>query len=120
VKPAPFEASEDVFESGAQIYRERCSICHGLPSHDSAFARRMYPPPPQLWKKHGSNGQVGVSEYDPGLAYWFVANGVRLTGMPSFKQTLSDTEMWQVSLLLKNANKDMPASVTRILKQPEP
>jgi mono/diheme cytochrome c family protein len=120
VKTAPFKASEGVFESGAQIYRERCSICHGIPGRDSAFARRMYPPPPQLWKKHGANGQVGVSEYDPGLAYWFVANGVRLTGMPSFKQTLSDTEMWQVSLLLKNANKGMPASVSKILKQPEP
>jgi hypothetical protein len=35
----------------------------------------MYPCPPQLWEKHAKGG-VGVSEYEPGLAYWFVANGV--------------------------------------------
>ena len=35
--------------------------------------------------------------------------------MPPFTHTLSDTEMWQVSLLLKNANMVMPARVTQIL-----
>ncbi|HTF62397.1 MAG TPA: cytochrome c [Edaphobacter sp.] len=59
-------------------------------------------------------------DYEPGLAYWFVVNGVRLTSMPSFKHTLSDAEMWQVSLLLKNANQTMPAPLTQILNAPKP
>jgi mono/diheme cytochrome c family protein len=45
-----------------------------------------------------------------------VANGIRLTGMPAFKHVLSDTEMWQVSLLLKNADKEIPDPVERILQ----
>ena len=46
-----------------------------------------------------------------------VANGIRLTGMPAFKQSLSDTQMWQVSLLLANANK-IPDSVKQALTPP--
>jgi hypothetical protein len=45
-----------------------------------------------------------------------VANGIRLTGMPSYKQVLTDTQMWQVSLLLANADKPMPQAATDLLR----
>ena len=61
---------------------------------------------------------VGVSDDEPGETYWKVANGIRLTGMPSYSKVLSDTEMWQVSLLLKNADKELPDPVTEILTGP--
>jgi mono/diheme cytochrome c family protein len=79
----------------------------------------MFPTAPQLWKKHGE-GIVGVSDDEPGETYWKVANGIRLSGMPSYKHILSDTQMWQVSLLLKNADKELPAPVTQILDSPAP
>jgi mono/diheme cytochrome c family protein len=119
-KQPPISVDEHVLESGAQIYRAQCSICHGVPGHDSAFAKQMFPAPPQLWKKHGLHGAVGVSDDAPGFSYWIIANGIRLTGMPSFRHSLSDTEMWQLSLLLKNANKEMPATVTQTLNSPTP
>jgi thiosulfate dehydrogenase len=46
----PFGGTEEVYQSGAQIYKNHCSVCHGMPGHDSVFAQHMYPPPPQLWK----------------------------------------------------------------------
>jgi thiosulfate dehydrogenase len=119
MKTAPFAVNEVALESGAQIYREHCSICHGTPGHDAQYAAHLYPAPPQLWKKHGTHGAVGLSEEEPGLAYWIVSNGIRLTGMPSFSHILSDTQMWQVSLLLKNANKELPAPVSQILNAPQ-
>jgi hypothetical protein len=64
--------------------------------------------------------EQGVSDYEPGFTYWFVANGVRLTGMPSFTHTLFRHREWQVSLLLKNANKAMPPPITQILNTREP
>ncbi|HEU4634637.1 MAG TPA: cytochrome c [Edaphobacter sp.] len=115
-KDPPFGTSEDVFEAGAKIYQAQCAQCHGTPGHDVAYARYMYPSAPQLWKKHGKKGVVGVSDDEPGETYWRVANGIRLTGMPAFKHVLSDTEMWQVSLLLKNADKEMPDPVNNILQ----
>jgi thiosulfate dehydrogenase len=119
-KTAPFGTSEDVFESGAHIYRVQCAACHGTPGHDIAYAKHMFPSAPQLWKKHGASGVVGVSDDEPGETYWKVANGIRLTGMPAFNHGLSDTQMWQVSLLLKNADKDLPNPVTQILDAPTP
>jgi thiosulfate dehydrogenase len=115
-KEPPFGTSEDVFEGGAKIYRAQCANCHGTPGHDVGYAKNMYPSAPQLWKKHAHGNVVGVSDDEPGETYWKVANGIRLTGMPAFGKVLSDTEMWQVSLLLKNADKEMPDPVMKILQ----
>jgi thiosulfate dehydrogenase len=115
VKTSPFGISEDVFESGARVYRDQCASCHGIPGHDVASAKYMYPGAPQLWKKHGKSGVVGVSDDAVGETYWRVANGIRLSGMPAFNHILTDTQMWQVSLLLKNANEQLPLPVTQIL-----
>ena len=117
-KGPPFSTSEDVYEAGAHIYHTQCSACHGVPGHDSDFAKHMYPSTPQLWRKHPASSVVGVSDDEAGETYWKVANGIRLTGMPAFNHILSDTEMWQVSLLLKNADQTLPDPVMAILKQP--
>jgi len=117
---APFGISEDVFESGAHVYRAQCASCHGTPGRDVAFAKHMFPAAPPLWKAHGTHGVVGVSDDPAGETYWKVANGIRLTGMPSYSHVLSDTQMWQVSLLLKNADKELPAPVSQILNSPAP
>jgi thiosulfate dehydrogenase len=116
-KNAPFGTSEDVFEAGARTYRTQCAACHGTPGHDVAYARHMFPGAPQLWKRN-RRGIVGVSDDEAGETYWKVANGIRLTGMPAFNHVLSDTQMWQVSLLLKNADKELPNPVTQILSAP--
>ncbi len=117
-KPPPFGIGEDVYEDGAHVYRTQCSSCHGTPGKDVAFARHMYPSAPQLWKKHGKSDVVGVSDDDAGETYWKVANGIRLSGMPSYSHVLTDTQMWQVSLLLKNADKELPDPVMKILTAP--
>jgi mono/diheme cytochrome c family protein len=118
MKTPPFGTSEDAFESGARIYRAQCASCHGIPGHDVTFAKYMYPVAPQLWKAHRKDGIVGVSDDEPGETYWKVANGIRLTGMPSFEHVLTDTQMWQVTLLLKNADQPLPDPVMGILTAP--
>jgi thiosulfate dehydrogenase len=117
-KTPPFGTSEDAFEAGAHIYRTDCASCHGTPGHDVAFAKYMYPSAPQLWKKHGKSEVVGVSDDEPGETYWKVANGIRLTGMPAYSHVLSETQMWQVTLLLANADKELPDPVSKILAAP--
>src|SRR5258705_9189659 len=61
-KTAPFGISEDVFESGAHVYRAQCAACHGTPGHDVSYAKYMFPSAPQLWKKHGNKVVVGVRD----------------------------------------------------------
>jgi cytochrome c5 len=115
IKQPPFGISEDVYEGGAKVYRAECAACHGTPGHDVPYAKHMYPQAPQLWKKHAKGNVVGVSDDEAGETYWKVANGIRLTGMPAYNHVLSDTQMWQVSLLLKNADQQLPDPVTHIL-----
>jgi thiosulfate dehydrogenase len=120
LQPPPFPASEDAFEAGAHVYKANCAACHGTPGQDVLFAKNMYPSAPQLWKAHKGNAAgspiVGVSDDEPGETFWKVKNGIRLTGMPAFQKTLSDSEMWDVSLLLKNADQPLPDPVSSILK----
>ncbi len=120
LKNPPFGISEDVFESGARVYRAQCASCHGTPGRDVAFAKHMFPSAPQLWRGHGTHGVVGVSDDEAGETYWKVANGIRLSGMPSYSKVLTDAEIWQVSLLLKNADKELPGPVSQILAASNP
>ena len=112
----PFGISEDVYETGAMAYKLQCASCHGTPGQDVAFAKGMYPQAPQLWKKHRHGDVVGVSDDETGETYWKIKNGIRLTGMPSFKGVLTDDQMWDVALLLKHANEQLPDPVVGMLK----
>ncbi len=103
-KTVPIQADEANYLAGVQIYKDNCAVCHGLPGQPkTAIAHGMFPKPPELM--HGK----GVTDDPPGETYWKVANGIRLTGMPGFSAALSQTQMWQVSLLLANADKVSPA-----------
>ena len=120
---APIQADEDNLVAGAGIYRDQCAACHGFYGKPSSFAAHMYPAAPQLWQQHKNSNVVGVSDNPPGETWWKVTNGIRLTGMPSFKGTLSDTQIWQVSLLLAHADKPLPpaaVSIVRDEQQPPP
>jgi thiosulfate dehydrogenase len=111
-KTIPIAANEQNYLAGAQIYRGHCAICHGTPgAEQSAIAKGMFPKPPALFRGKG------VTDDPPGETYWKVDNGIRLSGMPSFRSSLSKTEMWQVSLLLADADK-LPESVKEVLTAP--
>jgi mono/diheme cytochrome c family protein len=93
-------ADEANLVQGAKVYKEQCAVCHGLPGEPkSAVAQGMYPAPPQLF--HG----VGVTDDEAWESYWKVENGIRMSGMPGFKGQLTETQIWQVSVLVKNADK---------------
>lgn len=115
VKNPPVQADEATFVAGAHIYSDRCAVCHGFHGKPSPFGLHMFPTAPPLWEKHRRGNVVGVSDDPPGETYWKVANGIRLTGMPSYKEILTDTEMWQVSVLLANADKPLPPAAVAIL-----
>ena len=111
-KTAPLQADEPNLAAGAKVYREHCAVCHGLPEQkETLVAAGMYPHPPKLL-----DGK-GVTDDEPGESYWKVANGIRLTGMPGFRPALSETQMWQVSLLVASADK-LPKFVHDILATP--
>jgi len=111
-KNVPLQPDEANLAAGAKVYREHCAVCHGLPTQkETLIAAGMYPHPPKLLEGKG------VTDDEPGESYWKVANGIRLTGMPGFRPALSETQMWQVSLLVANADK-LPQVVHDALSLP--
>jgi thiosulfate dehydrogenase len=110
---SPIEASESNLLAGARAYRASCAICHSLPGvGETELHQGMYPKPPALLTGKG------VTDDPVGETHWVVQHGIRMTGMPSFAGVFSDTQLWQVSLLLARAH-DLPPSVQDLLKQPD-
>lgn len=118
VKTSPIPVDETSLVAGARVYSENCATCHGLHGKPSIFGAHMFPDAPPLWEKHqkGADTIMGVTDDPIGETYWKVANGIRLTGMPAYKEILTETEMWQVTLLLSNADKPLPPAAVEILR----
>ena len=91
---------------GVRLYGQHCAICHGTAAgtaSTSAVAKGEYPRPPQL-------GADGVEDDPDGVTYWKVKHGIRLTGMPSWKDSLTDQQIWTLALFLKHMDKLTPAA----------
>lgn len=107
-----FAPTDADFEEGAHLYRQHCAVCHGREDRvKTATAKGMFPEPPQLLVGKG------VTDDRAGETYWKVSNGIRLTGMPAYRQSLTDKQMWQISFLLAQADK-LPMTAQSILKEP--
>jgi len=105
----PVPADETNLIAGAQLYREHCAVCHGLTGRpETATAKGMFPKPPQFFQGHN------VADDPAGETYWKAKNGIRLTGMPGFGSSLSEQQLWQVTLLLAHADK-LTAGVHKVL-----
>jgi len=110
---SPLPADETNLLAGARVYQQfDCAVCHGRldqPAPDAA--KRFYPHAPQLLPP----GE-GVTDDPIGATHWVVKNGIRFSAMPAFDGTLTDAQIWQVSLLLRNADKLSPP-VQEVLHQ---
>jgi len=107
IPPSPVPADEVNFLAGASVYKQHCALCHGLPGQPPLdYATTMKPP--QLFRGKG------VTDDPASETFWKAANGIRLSGMPSFNTKLTNTQIWQVSELLAHAN-EIPESVKRVL-----
>lgn len=107
------KATEGELIDGVDVYQHNCAMCHGIPAHPaSSVAKGEFPPPPQLFQP----GQM-VTDDPVGVTYWKATHGIRLTGMPGFTGSLTDSQRWDVSLLLANADR-LPPDVQQALESP--
>jgi mono/diheme cytochrome c family protein len=81
--------------SGAQVmagfctYETHCVACHGAP----AIAREQWvsglePSPPYLLD--------ATSHWSSAELFWIVKHGIKMTGMPSWRDSMSDRQVWDV------------------------
>lgn len=104
--PNPVATSDDNLIAGVELYGQHCAICHGTAKGDasaSPVARGEYPRPPQL-------ATDGVEDDPEGVSVWKITHGIRWTGMPAWKSSLTDQQIWTLALFLKHMNKLPPAA----------
>jgi thiosulfate dehydrogenase len=112
MQQSPIPADEPNMTQGAHVYVENCAFCHGFSGAKASFAAKgMFPLPPQLLSEDM------VTDDPTGKIFWTVENGIRLTGMPGFKDMLTPTQMWQVSQMLQHADK-LPEQTKAALAKP--
>jgi thiosulfate dehydrogenase len=110
--PYPFSSSPAAVLAGAKLYMAHCSACHGNASGDpSVLARGLNVDPPQF-------GKDGVDDDPEGETYWKIEHGIRFTGMPSFKGSLSEEQIWQIAFFLKIPADQLPAAPAAEFRKP--
>ena len=96
--PVPFTArfqsnpvpdTQGSIDAGRQSFQANCAICHGpraLGDGPQAFVLQPKP----------FNLQVHVPLHPTGEVFYWISNGVAGTGMPAWKDTLTEEQRWQV------------------------
>lgn len=96
---SPLAPTEADLMAGVRLYAVNCAACHGAADgRPSKIARGLYQKAPQF-------AEDGVTDDPESKIAWFVRHGVRLTGMPAFGPTFTETELWQVVAFLKRMDK---------------
>lgn len=98
----PLTPTDENLEDGMKLYTMNCALCHGgLDRKPSTLAGSFYPPPPNF---------VSDPPDDPEWhTFYTMRTGIRYTGMPAWDKTLSEQDMWKISMLLSHMDKLPPA-----------
>ncbi|HEY4899458.1 MAG TPA: cytochrome c [Terriglobales bacterium] len=105
-RPNPAAMTDANLIDGINLYTQHCAICHGTAqgtASASAVAKGLNPSPPQL-------ATEGVEDDPEGFSFWKIKHGIRWTGMPAWKDTLNDQQIWTLALFLKHMDKLPPAA----------
>lgn len=106
----PLPATAENLLAGARLYREKCSDCHGSPVNpNSDYGRSFYPRVPQFMKQ--------APDMPDHENFYLIKHGVRWTAMPAWGKIMTDSEIWQVVLVLNRFEK-LPPGVMEELKKP--
>lgn len=85
--PVP-DASESI-DAGRAIFQANCAICHGPRGlGDGPAAFTLNPRPVNL--------QLHVPQHAEGEVFYWISEGVAGTGMPAWKDKLTEEQRWQV------------------------
>jgi mono/diheme cytochrome c family protein len=82
---------------GKEAFSHYCVACHGLDGQNTGvpFVDHVSPPIPSL-------ASDDVQRYTDGQLKWILDYGIRPSGMPGSKGTLSDDELWSIVAFLRH------------------
>jgi mono/diheme cytochrome c family protein len=97
----PVAADEANLTAGMKLYQSNCAGCHGDVNHaESPLADAFYPRAPQF--------QHDAPDMPDNENFYLIKHGIRWSGMPAWKQLMTDQQIWQVCVFLDHMNKLPP------------
>ena len=86
--------------AGFCAYETHCAACHGAAGvARQAWVAGMEPQPPYLLDE--------TKRFTPAQLFWIAKNGIKMTGMPSWRDSMSDSDIWNVVAWLE-ASRTLP------------
>lgn len=90
---SPVRYSAESLASGARVYAERCSICHGAQGYGDGPAAASLSTRPANLIAH-------ILHHHAGDVFWWIEHGIPGTPMPAFGEQISEPHVWDVINLL--------------------
>jgi cytochrome c553 len=92
----PLPVTPENWADGKEAFSHYCVACHGMDGQSTGvpFVDHVSPPIPSL-------ASEDVQRYTDGQLKWILDNGIRPSGMPGSKGTLSDDELWSIIIFLR-------------------
>jgi mono/diheme cytochrome c family protein len=107
----PIGPTEANLMEGVKLYNTHCAECHGAPDHpESKFGHPFYPPAPLFTED--------APDMPENQDFYIIKHGMRWMGMPAWKNTLSDEQIWTLVTFLSHIDK-LPPAVRQVWGQPE-
>jgi mono/diheme cytochrome c family protein len=98
----PLTPTDQNLEDGMKLYTMNCALCHGgLDRKPSPLATSFYPRPPSLISDPPDDPEWHI--------FYTIRTGTRYTGMPAWDKTLTESDMWKITMLLSHLDKLPPA-----------
>ncbi len=95
----PLPETNEVISQGQEVFLGSCAQCHGADARgDTTVGRSMNPPAMDLTSPH-------VQHWSDAELFWIIQNGVRLTGMPAWKSSISDNDTWKLAHFIHNISR---------------
>jgi mono/diheme cytochrome c family protein len=110
----PLPETAEVVSQGQEVFLGSCAQCHGADARgDTNLGRNMNPPAMDLTSAH-------VQHWSDAELFWIIQNGVRLTGMPSWKSSISVNDTWKLSRFIHNLSHLNAASASTAVSSQAP
>ena len=104
----PLTPSDQNLEDGMKLYTMNCALCHGaFDRKPASLANSFYPPAPSLVSDPPDDPEWHI--------FYTIRTGVRYTGMPAWDKTLTEPDMWKITMLLSHLDK-LPPNVQEYWK----
>jgi thiosulfate dehydrogenase len=101
----PATSTDSVMTLGVRLYKTNCMVCHGAADGKrSSVADGQYVESPQFAKNDVADDPIEET-------YWKITHGIRFTGMPSYKRTLTDDQRWAIAAFLRHQDSLPPTAL---------